>query len=101
MGVIVIVCAVLRLNVSETKTEIMCLRMKGMPESTAIFSVEAAGRCTTKRTSSYTSWGTSTIMPTCPSKFAGAYATHGAASGSKPSNCTNDRALPASSKSGC
>ena len=40
MGVIMIVCAAFRLNVSKTKTEIMCLRTKGMPESTAIFSVE-------------------------------------------------------------
>ena len=31
----------------------------------------------------------------------GAYATHGAASESTPSNCTTDRALPSSSKSGC
>ena len=30
-----------------------------------------------------------------------AYATHSAASGSKPSNCTTDRALPSSSNSGC
>ena len=32
------------LRQSEAKTEIMCLRAKGMPESTAIFSVEAAGQ---------------------------------------------------------
>ena len=31
-------------RVSEAKTEIMCLRTKGMPESTAIFSVEAASQ---------------------------------------------------------
>ena len=43
MGVIVVVCAAFGLTVSEAKTEIMCLRAKGMPESTAIFSVEAAG----------------------------------------------------------
>ena len=42
MWVIVVVCAVFGLTVSETKTEIMCLRAKGMPESTATFSVEAA-----------------------------------------------------------
>ena len=36
-------CAAFDLTVSEAKTEIMCLRAKGMPESTAIFSVEAAG----------------------------------------------------------
>ena len=32
------------LTVSEAKTEIMCLHAKGMPESTATFSVEAAGQ---------------------------------------------------------
>ena len=31
-------------TVSESKTEIMCCRTKGMPESTTIFSVEAAGQ---------------------------------------------------------
>ena len=43
-GVIVVVCAAFGLTVSEAKTEIMCLRAKGVPESTAIFSVEAAGQ---------------------------------------------------------
>ena len=43
MGVIVVMCAAFVLAISEAKTEIMCLRAKGMPESTAIFSVEAAG----------------------------------------------------------
>ena len=43
-GVIVVVCAAFGLTVSEAKTEIMCLHGKGMPESTAIFSVEAAGQ---------------------------------------------------------
>ena len=43
MGVIVVVCAAFGLTVSEAKTEIMCLRAKGMPESTATFSVEVAG----------------------------------------------------------
>ena len=43
-GVIVIVCAAFGLTVSHAKTEIMCLSTKGMPESTAIFSVEAAGQ---------------------------------------------------------
>ena len=40
----VIVCVAFGLTVSETKTEIMCLRTKWMPESTATFSVEAAGQ---------------------------------------------------------
>ena len=44
MGVIVVVCAAFGLTVSEAKTEMMCLRAKGMPESTATFSVEAAGQ---------------------------------------------------------
>ena len=42
MGVIVVMCAAFGLTVSEAKTEIMCLRAKGMLESTATFSVEAA-----------------------------------------------------------
>ena len=41
---IVVVCTVFGLTVSETKTEIMYSRTKGMPESTATFSVEAAGQ---------------------------------------------------------
>ena len=44
MGVIVVVCAAFGLTVSEAKTKIVCLSAKGMPESTAIFSVEAAGQ---------------------------------------------------------
>ena len=44
MGVIVVVCAAFGLTVSEAKTKIVCFRTKGMPESTIIFSVEAAGQ---------------------------------------------------------
>ena len=44
MGMIVVVCAAFGLTVSKTKTEIMRLRAKGVPESTATFSVEAAGQ---------------------------------------------------------
>ena len=44
MGVIVVVCAAFGLTVSEAKTEIMCLRAKEVSESTATFSVEAAGQ---------------------------------------------------------
>ena len=39
MGVIVVVCAAFGFIVSEAKTSIMCLRTKGMPESTPTFSV--------------------------------------------------------------
>ena len=44
MEVIAVVCAAFGLTESEAKTEIMCLPAKGMPESTATFSVEAAGQ---------------------------------------------------------
>ena len=102
MEMIVVVCAAFGFTVSETKTEAMCLRAKGMPESTATFSVEAAGQVYNQTNELLYSLGeTSTTMPTCPSRSASAYATHGAASGSTPSNCTTDRALPSSSKYGC
>ena len=42
--VIEVVCAAFDLTASEAKTEIMCLRAKGMPESTATFSVQAASQ---------------------------------------------------------
>ena len=38
MGAFVVVCAAFGLTVSEAKTEIICLRKKVMPESTATFS---------------------------------------------------------------
>ena len=41
LGVIVVVCAAFGPTVSEAKTEIICLRTKGMPESITTFSVEA------------------------------------------------------------
>ena len=43
-GDAVSVCAAFGLTVSEAKTEIICLRTKGMPESTATFSVEVASQ---------------------------------------------------------
>ena len=106
MGVIVVVCAAFGLTVSEAKTEIICLRAKGMSEPTATFNVKAAGQVY-NQTNEFVYLGgninhnASSTMPTCPSRSTGAYATHGAASGSTPSNCTTDRALPSSSKSGC
>ena len=42
MVVIVTVCTAFGLTVLETKTEIMCLCIRGMPDATATFSVEAA-----------------------------------------------------------
>ena len=44
MEVIVVVCSAFGLTVSEVNTEVMCLRAKGMPESTATFSVERGGQ---------------------------------------------------------
>ena len=44
MEVSVVVCAAFDLTVSEAKTEIMCLRAKGMAGFTATSSVEAAGQ---------------------------------------------------------
>ena len=44
MSVILVVHAVFGLNLSEAKTEIVCLRTEGMPEATTIFSVKAAGQ---------------------------------------------------------
>ena len=44
MEVTVVVCVAVGLTVSEAKTEIMCLRTNGTSESTATFSVEAAGQ---------------------------------------------------------
>ena len=99
MGVIVVVCAVFGLTVSEAKTEIMCLRAN--PESTATFSLEAAGQVYIQTNEFVYLGGNVNQMPTCPSRSTGAYATHGAASGSTPSNCTTDRALSSSSKFGC
>ena len=64
MGVIVVVCAAFGFTISEVKPEIMCLRAKRMAESTATFSVEAAGQVYNQT-----------------SRSTGAYATHGAASG--------------------
>ena len=44
MGVLVVVCAAFGVTISEAKTDIMCLRTKEMPESSAIFALEAAGQ---------------------------------------------------------
>ena len=100
MGVIVIVCAAFDLAVSEGKTEFMRLRTKGMPESTPVFSVEAAGQMYNQTNEFVYLGGNINHNADCPSRSTGAYATHGTASRSKPSNCTTDRALPSSSNPG-
>ena len=42
MGMIMVVCAAFGLTILGAETEITCLRTKGMPKSTATFSVETA-----------------------------------------------------------
>ena len=95
---IVVVCAVFGLTVSEAKTGIMCLRPKGVSESAAILSVKAAGQVYSQTNKLLCLGGISVTVRTCPSKSTSAYVTHGAASGSTPSNGMTDRAR---SKSRC
>ena len=71
MGMIVVVCAAFGLTVSTAKTEIMCLRTKGMSEPTAIFSVEAAGQVYNQTNEFVYLGGTSTTMPTVPLRSTG------------------------------
>ena len=68
MGVIVVVCAAFGLTVSEAKTEIMCLRSKGMREPTATFSVEAADQVHNQTNELVYLGVTSTTMLTCSSR---------------------------------
>ena len=102
MGVIMVVCATFGLTVSEAKTDIMCLRAKGMPESTATFSVEEAGQVY-NQTNEFVYLGGNVNHNADLSIEADRRIrnTHGAASGSTPSNCTTGRAFPSSSKSEC
>ena len=44
MDVVVVACLAFGLNISEARTEIVCLGTKGMSETTAIFSVEVASQ---------------------------------------------------------
>ena len=104
MGVIVVVCAAFGLAISEAKTEIMCLRTKGMSESTAIlFSVEAAGQVFNQTNEFVYLGGTST---TCRPVHRGRPA-HTQRMVQLPevhpqtTNCTTDRALLSNSKFGC
>ena len=99
IGVIVVVCAAIGLPVSEAKIKIMHLRKKGMPGSSAIFRVEAAGQVYSQ-TNEFLYLGEN-VYKICPSRSTGAYAMHGVAPGSTPSNYTTHGALPSSSKPGC
>ena len=90
MEVIEVVCAAFGLTVSEAKTENIYLRAKGMPESTATFSVEAAGQVY-NQTNEFVYLGGNVNHNADPSMEVDRRdATHGAASGCTPSNCTTD-----------
>ena len=101
-GVIVVVCAAFDLTVSEAKTEIMCLRAKGTPESTTTFSVEAAGQVY-NQTNDFVYLGGNVNHNADMSIEVDRRIRNAWSSFRKytPSNCTTDRALPWSSKSGC
>ena len=91
------------LTVSEAKTEIVCLRAKGMPESTTIFSVEAAGQVY-NQTNEFVYLGgnvnhNSDLAIKVDRRIRNAWCSFRKYVYS--SNCTTDRALPSSSKSGC
>ena len=98
MGVVVVVCAAFGLTVPEAKTEIMCLRAKGMPESTATFSVDAAGQVYSQ-TNEFAYLGGNVNHSVDLSieddrRIRNAWR---AASENTPSNCKTNQALPSSS----
>ena len=102
MGGVVVVCAAFGLTVSEAKIEIMCSHAKGMSESTATFSVEAADQMY-NQTNEFVYLGgnvnhNADLLIEVDQRIRN---THGAASGITPSNCTIDQALPYSSNFGC
>ncbi|CAN0263515.1 unnamed protein product [Ascophyllum nodosum] len=101
MGVIVVLCAAFGLIASEAKTEIMCLRTKGVPESTAAFSVEAAGEVY-NQTNEFVYLGgnvnhNADLSFEVDRRIRKAWCSFRKCA---PSNCTTDRALPSSSKPG-
>ena len=99
MGMIVVVCAAFGLTVSEAKTEIMCLRANGMSESTTTFNVEAAGQVYSE-TDEFVYLGRN-VNHNADLSIKVDRRIRNAWYRSTPSNCTTDRTLPSSSKSGC
>ena len=102
MEVIVVVCAAFGLTISEAKTEIMCLRAKGMTESAPTFSVEAAGQVYNQTNEFvYLAEGNvnhnADLSIEVDRRIRNAWCSFR----NTPSNCTTDRALPSISKSGC
>ena len=100
MEVILAVCAAFGLTVSEAKTEIMRLCAKEMPESTAIFSVEAAGQVYNQTNEFVHLEGNVNQNADLPIEIDRRIRNAWRSFRSIPSNCTTDRALPSSSKSG-
>ena len=101
MEVIVVACAAFGFTVSEAKTEIMCLRAKGMPESTPTFRVEAAGRVY-NQTNEFVYLGGNVNHNADLSIEVNRRIRNAWCSFRKYTlDCTTDRALPSSSKSGC
>ena len=100
MGVIVVVCAAFDLTVSEAKTEIMCLRAKGVPESTTTFSVEAADQVY-NQTNEFVYLGGSINQNADLSIEVDRRIRNAWFSFRKYTNCTTNRVLPSSLKAGC
>ena len=86
MSMVTVVCVAIGLTVSEVKAEIMCFRTKDVPETAAIFIVEAAGQVYNQTNEFVHLGGISTKLTICLSRSTGAYKMHGAASGNTSSN---------------
>ena len=101
MREIVVLYAAFGLTVSEDKTKIMCLRAKRMQESTAIFSVEAAGHVYNQMNEFVYLGGNVNhnvdLFIEVDRRILHAWCSFR----STPSNCTIDRVLLSSSKFGC
>ena len=101
MVVIVTVCMAFGLTVSEAKTEIMWLPTRGMPGATVIFSVEAAG-LVYKQTHEFLYLGGNVNHHPDLSIEVDRRIRNAWCSFRKYSlECTTDRALPSSLRSGC
>ena len=92
--VITTACSAFGLTVSMNKTEIVCLRMKWIPDAAATFGVETSSQ---KRACNFVNLGVNVNHDTdCPSKSTGAEAIPGTASRGIPSNYITDIVLPSS-----
>ena len=94
-------CAAFGLIVSEAKSEIMCLRTKGMPESIAIFSVEAAGQVYNQTKEFIYLGGNVNHNANLSIEVNRCIRNAWCSFRSIPSSCATVRVLPSSSNSGC